>query len=564
MRQATHATLASAWIVCAAAVALAAGLATGLAAADWPQWGGSDSRIMASPSARGLPEWFDPGTMGYDALTDPPTTRNVKWAFRLPNSYNFNSPVASQGRLIAGGGPLLCLDQETGRTLWAFVAPKAHRQPGLIEIGTYGFTSTATIVGDRVYVLAPDGTVCALDLFSEKDPSCGHSSQPPAPARVLWQYDLIDSLQVNPHHAASCSVLAHGDYLYVCTGNSRPEQHKVDRGNKFFPLSPSLIALGKDSGRLVARDDEQIGLRLYKGQWSSPSLGMVNGKAQVFLGAGDGVCYAFETVDPNQPVPTEDRWLIAKARGQVIQFDEIGKGPTAAGARPADLQVVRWPVLQEKPADILIAEARVPDVPVLKKIWWFDCVPRRLKVGPDTEPIPYRHKNGPSYIVATSAFFNNRVYLAIGQDPSIGGGKGRLVCIDATKTGDVTESGLVWEYNQIDRSASTVAIAGGMVFAADVSGTVHCLDAETGKLYWARTTAEGELWGSPIAADGKVYLGTRKGLVVMAAAREFKLLSVVRLESSCAATPCAVNNVLFVPSQKYLRAVCDKGDKLSP
>ena len=62
------------------------------------------------------------------------------------------------------------------------------------------------------------------------------------------------------------------------------------------PTAPSLIVLDKKTGRLVASDDARIGPRLLHGQWSSPSLGAVNGRKLVFFGGGDGTCYAFEAL----------------------------------------------------------------------------------------------------------------------------------------------------------------------------------------------------------------------------------------------------------------------------
>ena len=101
--------------------------------------------------------------------------------------------------------------------------------------------------------------------------------------------------------------------------------------------------------------------------------------------------------------------------------------------------------------------------------------------------------------------------MAIGQDPSHGRGHGMLSCIDATKTGDVTKTGKLWTFDQIDRSLSTVAIADGLLYVGDISGKLHCLDPETGKTYWVYDT-QSEIWGSTLVADGKVYLGTKKGL----------------------------------------------------
>ena len=38
---------------------------------------------------------------------------------------------------------------------------------------------------------------------------------------ILWRYDMFDRLKAYYHHTASSSVLVHGDYVYVCTGNGR-------------------------------------------------------------------------------------------------------------------------------------------------------------------------------------------------------------------------------------------------------------------------------------------------------------------------------------------------------
>ena len=66
---------------------------------------------------------------------------------------------------------------------------------------------------------------------------------------------------------------------------------------------------------------------------------------------------------------------------------------------------------------------------------------------------------------------------------------------------------------------STVSAADGLVFAAEQSGRVHCLDALTGQVYWVHNTGE-EIWSSALVADGKLYVGTRRGLVVLAASRQ--------------------------------------------
>ena len=326
-------------------------------------------------------------------------------------------------------------------------------------------------------------------------------------AGIVWMFDPITALPCCPQDASCSAVLVHGDYLYVGTSNGVDQSHdKVP-----FPLAPSLIVLDKKTGRLVGADDEKIGTRLFHGQWSSPTLGKVGGKTLIIYGAGDGVCYAFE--------------------------------PVAA-----------------------VSEGVAP----LRKVWSFDCNPPEYKFQ-DGKPINYRdgdkrqnrgNKNdgafvGPSEIIATPVFHNNRVYVATGQDPAHGRGKGILHCIDATQTGDITTSGKVWSYTDIDRTISTVSIADGLLYVPDIAGRVHCLDAATGKPYWVHD-AKAEIWSSALVADGRLYIGTKKGLLVMAAGKEAKVLSDIHLGAPAYCTPVVANGTLYVASQRYLWAVQGK------
>jgi outer membrane protein assembly factor BamB len=56
-------------------------------------------------------------------------------------------------------------------------------------------------------------------------------------------------------------------------------------------------------------------------------------------------------------------------------------------------------------------------------------------------------------------------------------------------------------------------------------------------------------------ADGKVYLGTRRGLNVLAATKEKKVYKEIKLGSQIRSTPAVADGVLFVASQNYLWAV---------
>jgi len=158
-------------------------------------------------------------------------------------------------------------------------------------------------------------------------------------------------------------------------------------------------------------------------------------------------------------------------------------------------------------------------------------------------------------VIGTPVFYRNRVFVTIGQDTRHGPGPGALTCIDATGAGDISRTGLVWRYTALNRSFSTPSLTDGLVFVADVLGIVHCLDAETGQCYWTHET-HGQMVGSTLVADGKVYTGNASGkLTILAASKEKKLLNEVHVGSAIHATPVAANGVLYIASQGYLYAV---------
>jgi outer membrane protein assembly factor BamB len=182
-----------------------------------------------------------------------------------------------------------------------------------------------------------------------------------------------------------------------------------------------------------------------------------------------------------------------------------------------------------------------------KKLWEFDMNPKE-SVWPKTR----------NEVIATPVIYDNIVYIANGQDPEHGEGVGHLYAIDPTKRGDITKSGLIWHYGDIRRSISTAAVYNDLLFYADFSGFLHCLDRKTGKAYWKHDMLAA-VWGSPIVIDGKVYLGDEDGdLVVLTAAKEKKLLFETNMGSSIYATPTPANGSLYVMNRNQLIAIGTK------
>jgi outer membrane protein assembly factor BamB len=404
---------------------------------------------------------------------------------------------------------MMCLNEEDGSLAWQLVVPKLDWDI-FLDWPRAGMCSTATVEGDRVYTVTNRAEVVCLDLHGMSNGNDGpyqdegrHMTPPDEPslkvdrsdADILWLLDLRAAAGVRPHDSAHSSILLDGDILYLNTSNGLNSKHTgVDK-----PEAPSLVAVDKNTGRLLAREREGISSRVFHNSWSSPGLGMVNGQRRVFFGGGDGVCYAFRA---------------------------LGSPPEKQAGEP---------------------------VPSLECVWRFDCDP----AAPKQQIHSYirNRRESPSDIKSMMVFLDGRLYVAFGGDIWWGKRQAWLQCIDAAGSGDTTAQGPVWSYAVQRHCCSTPAIHDGLAYIADCEGMVHCVDAESGRPYWVHD-AGSEIWASTLVADGKVYIGTRRGdFWVLAARRTKQVLSSIRLDAAVISTCAAANGVLYVGTMERLYAL---------
>jgi len=194
-----------------------------------------------------------------------------------------------------------------------------------------------------------------------------------------------------------------------------------------------------------------------------------------------------------------------------------------------------------------------------KLLWKFDINPKATK-----------QRENRNFFLNSPVFHEGRVYIAGGRDIASGEeGPSRLVCLDPSKRGDLSleledrpgsgkpnpNSGAVWHFDELGRTMSNVAIHDGLVVAVDLRGFVYCLDAATGRKLWQHDT-KAHVWGSPLIADGKIYIGNEDGDVCnFELAREKKLLFTSAFDAPVYSSPIFANGVLYLVAQTTLYAI---------
>ena len=496
---------------------------------DWPQWGGSPARNNTVQDAKIPTEW------------DVKTGENILWSAAL-GSETYGNPVVANGKVFVGTnngngyvsrypattdlGALVCFSDKDGKFLWQHSNEKlptgrVHDWPD------QGVCAAPVVDGDRLWYISNRGEVVCLDSEGFHDgQNDGPFNKEPYEnldeADIVWSFNMMSQLGVSQHNMCSCSVTYVGDVLFICTGNG------VDEGHIQLPKSeaPSFVAMNRQTGEVLWTDNSP-GANVLHGQWSSPAYGTLGGVNQVIFGGGDGWLYSFQAEGEN------------------------GKA---------------------------------------KLLWKFDCNPKGSFYA--------LNRATRNHIIATPVIYDGLVYVGVGEDPEHGEGEGHLWCIDPTKRGDVSptqvfnlkdpktpiphrrlqamnekegeverdnpNSAAVWHYvgnnteefeQTMHRTCGTVAIKDGLLFIADFSGLLHCVDAKTGKAYWTYDMFAAS-WASPLIVGDKVYIGDEDGDIgIFALSKEFNLIAEVNMGSAVYTTPVVANDTLYIANRNRLFAI---------
>ncbi len=99
---------------------------------------------------------------------------------------------------------------------------------------------------------------------------------------------------------------------------------------------------------------------------------------------------------------------------------------------------------------------------------------------------------------------NDKVYAAHSEENLDNTALGRVVCIDATGTGDVTATHEVWRYDGVFAGYTSPVLHDNRLYIIDNSANIHALNAADGTPHWIHNIGTvGK--GSPVFADGRLY-----------------------------------------------------------
>lgn len=204
----------------------------------------------------------------------------------------------------------------------------------------------------------------------------------------------------------------------------------------------------------------------------------------------DKVIISFVSTNWGNHGPPSHRYLaMDKRTGEVIWWGKPGGAPLDTTYCVPEVTVING-------VRMLIAGAADGYVYGMKvrtgeKIWSFKLSKRGLN---------------PSIVVE-----DNRVYAMHSEENYTTTEMGSVICIDGSKTGDITDNGTIWRVDGITAGYASPALANGRLYVLDNAATLHCFDAMTGAKHWEHECGRVGKGSPTVTADGVIYVGDVNG-----------------------------------------------------
>lgn len=128
----------------------------------------------------------------------------------------------------------------------------------------------------------------------------------------------------------------------------------------------------------------------------------------------------------------------------------------------------------------------------------------------------------------------------------------RLLVVDPSGSGDVTDTHIVWSHRKGSPEIPSPLIIDNRLYMINENGVVTCLDAKTGVPVW-KDRVRGNYWASPFYADEKIYFINIDGSIsVISVDSGFKLLANNRFDAEFVASGAVAGNKLILRSMTHL------------
>jgi outer membrane protein assembly factor BamB len=151
-------------------------------------------------------------------------------------------------------------------------------------------------------------------------------------------------------------------------------------------------------------------------------------------------------------------------------------------------------------------------------------------------------------IVASPVTFDDLIIAPTRERP--------MLVLKAGGRGDVTKSHLLWTFDN-GPDVPTPVTDGTHVYVINDRGIMFCLEARTGReIYGRQRLRPGTYSGSPVLADGRIYITNEDGVTsVVKAGPQFQLLSENEFDDYTLSSPAVSNGRIYFRTTKFLWAI---------
>jgi outer membrane protein assembly factor BamB len=421
--------------------------------------------------------------------------KNLKWQTEVPLGHS--SPCIWGDKIALTGladGKLVtfCLNKADGREIWRVAAP-ASKVEGTHRIGSPAAPTCCTD-GERLIAYFGSYGVLAYD-WSGKE-----LWKKPLPAPVV-EFGTSSSPIIVDGKVIIVADQDVGSYMLALDVKTGAEVWRVDRSEFRRGFATPFVWKHDGIEELVVCGS--LWLRSYdiqdgKQRWSARGMARVANASPV---AADGLLLV-------------SSWNVGGDEGERIEME-----PFEAFA-----------AVQDADKDGLLTLDEFPAGPVKGRYSQIDAD----KDGKVTKP-EYEYVRG---------MFADAVNQVFAIKP---GG-----------SGDITDTHVVWQQNKHLPYVSSPVAVNGRIFTMKSGGLASAYETKSGSpIYQAeRVDASGDYYASAVAADGRVYVISQRGTVVVhdATSDQLNVLARNDLKAPVFASPAVVDGVIYIRTDKQVMA----------